>query len=102
MAEYRDCMESRNGFKEESESWSRHRFVSVPSRTRRQRGRTSGARSNTQRVSGNPCALRGRELHFEPNPATGRVVIQVRDLDGRVLRTVTPSEALSIASGTAL
>ena len=44
----------------------------------------------------------GRELHFEPSPETGRVVIQVRDLDGQVLRTVTPSEALSIASGTAL
>lgn len=44
----------------------------------------------------------GRELHFEPNPGTGRVVIQVRDLNGQVLRTLTPSEALSIASGTAL
>ena len=44
----------------------------------------------------------GRELHFEPNPETGRVVIQVRDLDGRVLRTVAPSEALSIASGAPL
>ena len=39
----------------------------------------------------------GRELHFEPTrkPAA---VIQVRDLDGRVLGTVAPSEALSIAS----
>jgi FlaG protein len=41
----------------------------------------------------------GRELHFEHDEKSGRVVIQVRDLDGNVLRTVPPSEAVSIASG---
>ena len=42
----------------------------------------------------------GRELHFEP-PATpgGRVVVQVRDLEGNVIRTVPPAEALDIATG---
>jgi hypothetical protein len=42
----------------------------------------------------------GRELHFEP-PATpgGRVVVQVRDLSGNVIRTVPPAEALEIAGG---
>lgn len=39
-----------------------------------------------------------RELHFEPT-GSGRVVIQVRDLDGKVIRTVPPAEALSIAAG---
>lgn len=42
----------------------------------------------------------GRELHFEP-PASpgGRVVVQVRDMEGNVIRTVPPVEALDIASG---
>jgi len=40
---------------------------------------------------------RGRELHFEM--AGGRVRIELRDLDGNVLRTIPGSEALAIASG---
>ena len=39
----------------------------------------------------------GRELHFERDP-DGRVVIQMRDLDGCVLRAITPSEALDVVS----
>jgi hypothetical protein len=39
-----------------------------------------------------------RELHFEPVDG-GHVVIQVRDLDGNVIRTIPPSEALDIATG---
>jgi flagellar protein FlaG len=42
-----------------------------------------------------------RELHFEPQ-ANGRVVIQVRDLDGNVIRTIPPTEALEIAAGAPL
>jgi hypothetical protein len=42
-----------------------------------------------------------RELHFEPSDS-GRVVIQVRDLDGKVIRTVPPSQALDIAAGAPL
>lgn len=42
-----------------------------------------------------------RELHFEPNPETGRIVVEVRDLDGNLIRTVPPSEALEIAAGVA-
>jgi hypothetical protein len=42
-----------------------------------------------------------RELHFEPL-RDGRVQIQVRDLDGQVLRTITPSEALDVAAGSPL
>jgi flagellar protein FlaG len=40
-----------------------------------------------------------RELHFEMDEHSGRVIVQVRDLDGRVIRTIPPSEALDILSG---
>ena len=30
---------------------------------------------------------------------SGRVIVQVRDLDGHVIRTIPPSEALDILSG---
>ena len=40
-----------------------------------------------------------RELHFEMDENSGRVIVQVRDLDGRVIRTIPPSEALDILSG---
>ena len=39
-----------------------------------------------------------RELHFEMDEDSGRVLVQVRDLDGRVIRTVSPSEALDVMS----
>ena len=39
-----------------------------------------------------------RELHFEMD-ADQRVVVQLRDLNGRVLRTMAPSEALEFLSG---
>ena len=42
-----------------------------------------------------------RELHFEPT-GTGRVIVQVRDLDGNVIRTIPPARALEIAAGAAL
>lgn len=44
----------------------------------------------------------GRELHFERDAGTGRYVVQVCDLEGRVLRTVPPSGALEIAGGAPL
>jgi hypothetical protein len=40
-----------------------------------------------------------RELHFEMDEDSGRVIVQVRDLDGNVVRTIPPSEALHIMSG---
>jgi hypothetical protein len=40
-----------------------------------------------------------RELHFEMDEHSGRVIVQVRDLDGRVIRTIPPSEALDVLSG---
>jgi hypothetical protein len=43
----------------------------------------------------------GRELHFGHDPMTGRLVIQVRTLGGRVLDTLQPSAALDfITTGT--
>jgi hypothetical protein len=43
---------------------------------------------------------RGRELHFEM--AEGRLRIELRDLDGNVLKTIPPSAALEIAGGKAV
>ncbi len=39
-----------------------------------------------------------RELHFQP-VGDGRVMVQVRDLDGNVLRTIPPGKALDVAAG---
>jgi hypothetical protein len=43
---------------------------------------------------------RGRELHFDM--AEGRLRIEMRDLDGNVLKTIPPSTALEIAGGKAV
>jgi hypothetical protein len=40
-----------------------------------------------------------RELHFHKDEASGRVIVEVRDLDGNVIRTIPPSEALDVMSG---
>lgn len=40
-----------------------------------------------------------RELHFAVDEDTGRVVVRVRDLQGEVIRTIPPSEALGVMSG---
>jgi uncharacterized FlaG/YvyC family protein len=42
-----------------------------------------------------------RELHFSKDHASNRVVIEVRDLDGNVIKTIPPAKALDILSGTA-
>lgn len=42
-----------------------------------------------------------RELHFEPQKS-GRIVVQVRDLEGNVIRTIPPSQAVAIAGGAPL
>jgi flagellar protein FlaG len=43
----------------------------------------------------------GRELHFVPASESddGHLRIKVRDLDGNVLRTIPPSQALDVATG---
>jgi flagellar protein FlaG len=40
-----------------------------------------------------------RELHFKHDDMSNRVVVEVRDLEGNVLRTVPPSKALDIIAG---
>ena len=44
-------------------------------------------------------AAQGRELHFATDPVSGRLVVQVRDLAGGVVRTIKPSEALDLMTG---
>jgi uncharacterized FlaG/YvyC family protein len=44
----------------------------------------------------------GRELHFGKDPVTGRVLIEVRDLKGNLIRTIPPSKALDVISGESL
>jgi uncharacterized FlaG/YvyC family protein len=41
----------------------------------------------------------GRELRFAHDAHSGRMTIEVRDGDGRVLRTLSPSQALDVAAG---
>ena len=40
-----------------------------------------------------------RELHFTKDETTNRVIIQVRDLDGNVLKTIPPKSALDFLTG---
>ncbi len=47
-------------------------------------------------ASAEKLAEQDRELHFELDEGSGRVIIQVRDLDGTVLRTIPPSKALQV------
>jgi hypothetical protein len=47
-------------------------------------------------------AASNRELHFSVDDATNRVIVQVRDLEGNIIRTIPPSEALAILSGEAV
>jgi uncharacterized FlaG/YvyC family protein len=43
-----------------------------------------------------------RELHFRKDKESGRVIIEVRDFEGNVLRTIPPSEALDVLGGGSL
>jgi flagellar protein FlaG len=40
-----------------------------------------------------------RELHFEMDEESGRVIVQVRDREGAVIRTIPASEALDVLAG---
>jgi hypothetical protein len=40
-----------------------------------------------------------RELHFSTDQTTKRVIIEVRDLDGNVLKTIPPTSALDFLTG---
>jgi FlaG protein len=44
-------------------------------------------------------AAANRELHFRRDEQTGRTIIEVRTLDGEVLRTIPPSRLLDVMAG---
>ena len=48
------------------------------------------------------CAKQNRELHFSRDESSNRVVIEVRDLEGNVLKTIPPAKALDVMSGAEL
>jgi flagellar protein FlaG len=43
-----------------------------------------------------------RELHFHEDQETRRVIVEIRDLEGNVIRTIPPSHALNVMAGAAL
>jgi uncharacterized FlaG/YvyC family protein len=43
-----------------------------------------------------------RELHFTRDESRNRVVVEVRDLEGNVVRTIPPSKALEVIAGGSL
>ena len=45
---------------------------------------------------------RNRELHFTRDETSNRVVIEVRDLEGNLIKTIPPAKALDILSGAEL
>jgi flagellar protein FlaG len=45
---------------------------------------------------------RNRELHFSRDEVSNRVVIEVRDLEGNVIKTIPPAKVLDIMSGAEL
>jgi hypothetical protein len=47
-------------------------------------------------------AANNREPHFSTDEETGRIIVQVRDLRGNVIRTIPPSRALHVMSSGAL
>jgi flagellar protein FlaG len=47
-------------------------------------------------------AKQNRELHFSRDESSNRVVIEVRDLEVNVLKTIPPAKALDIMSGAEL
>jgi flagellar protein FlaG len=62
---------------------------------------TPDVRAEVDRAAERVDELRaqGRELHFSQDPASNRVIIEVRDLDGNVLKTIPPSKALHVMAG---
>jgi FlaG protein len=44
-------------------------------------------------------AAADRELHFRRDEQTGRTIIEVRTLDGEVLRTIPPSRLFDVIAG---
>ncbi|HEX8101407.1 MAG TPA: flagellar protein FlaG [Solirubrobacteraceae bacterium] len=47
-------------------------------------------------------AAQNRELHFHKDKDSGRVIVEVRDLDGNVIRTIPNEKALHVMAGASL
>lgn len=47
-------------------------------------------------------ATQNRELHFSRDEDSGRIVVQVRDLEGHLIRTIPNKDAFDILSGAEL
>jgi uncharacterized FlaG/YvyC family protein len=62
---------------------------------------TAEARAEVDRAAERVDELRadGRELHFSTDPTSSRVIIEVRDLEGNVLKTIPPSKVLHVMAG---
>jgi FlaG protein len=62
---------------------------------------TADVRKEVDRAAERVDELRakGRELHFSKDPASNRVIIEVRDLEGNILKTIPPSKALHVMAG---
>jgi flagellar protein FlaG len=65
---------------------------------------TAEAREMVDKAAERVQALhkQNRELHFSRDEVSNRVVIEVRDLDGNVIKTIPPAKALDIMSGAEL
>ncbi len=44
-------------------------------------------------------AANNRELHFATDEKTGKIAVQVRDLDGKVIRTIPNTDLFDVMSG---
>jgi hypothetical protein len=40
----------------------------------------------------------GHQLHFSTDRRSGRITIEVKDRDGKIIRTLSPSEAVDLAT----
>ena len=47
-------------------------------------------------------AAQNRELHFSRDEKSGRIIVEVRDLEGNVIRTIPKAEALEVMAGAGL
>ena len=47
-------------------------------------------------------AAQNRELHFERDAESGRIVVQVRDLDGNLIRAIPNQHMLEVLAGAEL
>ncbi|CAA9538562.1 MAG: hypothetical protein AVDCRST_MAG30-4494 [uncultured Solirubrobacteraceae bacterium] len=47
-------------------------------------------------------AAQNRELHFSKDPSSGRIIVQVRDMEGHVVRTIPNEKALHVLNGAEL